>query len=128
MEFSKLFGFGAFLVVVLTVLKVIAFQLFDLKLLIISLLFGLLILVLTVACTRRLGVINYLEAMLAAGFWLIMILLADLIVTGPLVGYSIFKTLLLWLSYLLVIITVLLFHKKRHIDIRRKMKSVKMVA
>lgn len=127
MEFSKLFGFGAFLVVVLTVLKVIAFQLFDLKLLAISLLFGLLVFVLTVASTRRLGVINYLEAMLAAGLWFIMILLTDLLVTGPLAGYGIFKTLLLWLSYLLGIITVLLFHKKRHIDIRRKMKSVKMV-
>ena len=127
MAFSKLFGFGAFLVVVLTVLKVIAFQLFDLKLLAISLLFGLLVFVLTVASTRRLGVINYLEAMLAAGLWFIMILLTDLLVTGPLAGYGIFKTLLLWLSYLLGIITVLLFHKKRHIDIRRKMKSVKMV-
>jgi membrane-bound ClpP family serine protease len=128
MEFSKLFGFGGFLAIILVVLKLIAFQFFDLKLLVVSMLFGLVVLVLTVACTRRLGVINYLEAMLAAGLWFIMILLMDLIVTGPIVGYSIFKTLLLWLSYLLVIITVLLFHKKRHIAIRRKMKSIKMVS
>ncbi len=128
MAFSKLFGFGGFLTIILVVLKLIAFQFFDLKLLVVSMLFGLVVLILTVACTRRLGVINYLEAMLAAGLWFIMILFMDLIVTGPIVGYSIFKTLLLWLSYLLGIIIVLLFHKKRHIDIRRKMKSVKMVS
>lgn len=127
MTFSKLFGLGGFLAIILAVLKLIAFQFFDLKLLAVSLFFGLVALVLTVACTRRLGFINYLEAMLTAGLWFIMILLVDLIVTGPLAGYGIFKTLLLWLSYLLVIITVLLFHKKRHIDIRRKMRFIKKV-
>jgi len=76
--------------------------------------------ILSVALVRRLGVITFLEAIFIAVFWFLMDLVVDSLITAPLVKEPVFSTWALWLGYLVMMIFVFLFHKKRHVHIRKE--------
>ena len=73
------------------------------------------------AFVRRLGVINYLEAIFIAIAWTLLDIFFDLIVTSLYlkVGVSVFSQISLWVGYFILALVVFLFHKKRHIAIRK---------
>lgn len=69
---------------------------------------------------RRIGVITYLEAIFLAIFWFLADLFLELLITASISGVGMFKSLALWLGYLVLMLTVFLFHKKRHIQVRKE--------
>lgn len=81
--------------------------------------FWLSVALITIACVRRVGVMNYLEAMLIMGFWLFFSLLIENITLAVLLGNDIYREPALWISYLVMILSIFLFHKKRHVEIRK---------
>jgi hypothetical protein len=78
------------------------------------------------AFTRRLGILNYVESIFVAALWTIGSLVLDYLIVVTLVGPDVYRHLLLWISYLIIILVVFLFHKKRHVEIRRQ-KAVQVV-
>jgi|SRR3989344_1619370 len=69
--------------------------------------------------SRRLGVINFLEAIFAALIWLLMILVLDSLIAKPLMSADVFRSSNYWWSYLAILIAVFFLHKKRHIQVRK---------
>lgn len=82
-----------------------------------------LVIIITIACVRRLGVISFLEAILVAGVWLFFRMLLDAVVTAPILGVGIYGKAQLWVSYALIIATIFFLHKKRHIQVRKDLKA-----
>ena len=120
MTFSKFIGLGVVLWLLLSVLKAIFLRVFSLDTAVMQVLYCLLVLVIAIACVRRVGVINYLEAMMIAAVWTIFLLLADFIVLQLVLGSEIFRHGILWLGYFIAAMGIFLFHKKRHVHIRRQ--------
>jgi hypothetical protein len=119
MTFGKFFGLGFMLTLVCAVAKVLFLQIFNDQSVVIMVAFWLFIVIATIACVRRLGIINYLESFLAAGMWFLFQLFFDFLITTQIVGLTFYKRYEMWVAYGLVVLIVILFHKKRHIQIRR---------
>ncbi len=75
----------------------------------------------SIAAARRLGIINYLEAILAAGMWWLFALVFDFLITSALVGFDMFRTRELWIGYLVMVVVIFIFHKKRHVKLRHEL-------
>lgn len=69
------------------------------------------------AIVRRLGIINYAEAILLTVVWLLFGLLLDGLLVSRALGGGLLKSWLYWLSHLVIMLSVLLFHKKVHTKI-----------
>lgn len=82
-------------------------------------LYWLLTAVVAVALARRLGVINYLEAFFAVIVSFVVDIFTDLILTTLFTGFAIFAQWQFWVGYLAMALAVVIFHKKRHIAIRK---------
>ncbi len=123
MTFKRFIFLGFMLWLLLAVLKYGVFRLFDLSSMFNLIVYGFLTFVITLACVRRLGVINILEAAMVAGLWFVGILFADFVVFIQVAGVSMFKSWHLWGGYGVVIIAILFFHKKRHVQIRRELAA-----
>jgi hypothetical protein len=121
MTFTTLVIFTFLEIVLTTIAKLVFIQVLDIDNIYITYLFWLIILVVTIANTRRLGVLNYLESFLIMGLWLFLALLFDMIVVAAVAGVDIYKHMYLWVSYLIIIGAVFLFHKKRHVELRNQM-------
>ena len=74
---------------------------------------------------RRFGPISFFEMGLVVIFWTAASLLLDLIVASKFTGLGLFSVQAFWDSYGIMIATVFLFHKKRHVYIRHKMQAAK---
>jgi hypothetical protein len=119
MTFSRFFGFGFLLWLLLAVLKA-AFLGSSIPL---QVLFGILVFLVTLACSRRLGVINILEGGMAAAVWTVGILIADWLILDHIFHLDIFHQGIVWISYLIVLFGVFFGHKKRHIQIRQELAA-----
>lgn len=122
--FTKLFGLGFLFLTVMVATKIVFWRFFnwdDVKILHVFFLGW--VIVWGVALIRRLGVINYLELMMAGGLWLVLWLLADAAVTAPLLGWKIFIDGSFLLGYLLVVVAWFIFHKKRHVHLRHELHA-----
>jgi hypothetical protein len=73
----------------------------------------------TIVVVRRMGVLNYIEAFFLAFVWLFTLLIVDFIVTSNWIGRDIYTTLNYWLTYLVIILALLIFHKKLHVQVRK---------
>lgn len=123
MELKPFLFFGFVNWLALLVLKVVFFGYLDPGAPFVRLLFALAAAVVSTAAVRRLGYINYLESLLVAGVWFFFTLVLDFVVLSPIVGeFSVLKVEV-WASYLILALTVFLFHKKRHIKIRKEMAA-----
>ncbi|MDE2311877.1 MAG: hypothetical protein KGJ93_02175 [Patescibacteria group bacterium] len=77
--------------------------------------------VLVLILVRLLGVVTLLEAGFIAVFWFFTSLALDLFVTAPLtIGLKIYFSYALWVGYGLMMVMVVLGHKKRHIQVRKE--------
>ena len=72
------------------------------------------------AVVRRFGVINYLESFLIIGLWVVGDIFLDLFVTVNLAGVNLVGSWQYWVGAILVGVSVFLFHKKRHIQVRKE--------
>ncbi len=120
MTSKRLFFLGLILWLILAIVKYFFFLYLDLNSLLVQIIFGFLVVVCTMACARRLGVINYLEACLAGFVWFFIALVLDFLITQRFIGLSLFANWILWAGYALVLVSVLFFHKKRHVAIRKE--------
>lgn len=123
MTYSKLLGYGLLLAAFLVFLKTLFFGSFAWNgALGLHLFYWILVVVVTTALVRRLGVITLLEAVLVLVVWLFLELLGDALFAGPIAGYSVFTDPSMLFGYALLPISIILFHKKRHVQ-RRKDSS-----
>lgn len=123
MTFRKLFSTLIVLWILLAAVKYIFFRYFNLDTLVLKIIFGILVFGFSEALTRRLGTLNFLEAMLVSGLYTLVYIILDLIVLSSIFGSEIFKSGMYWISYGLMIISIFFFHKKRHIEIRKQLHA-----
>jgi len=83
--------------------------------------FWVLVAILAAAMSRRFGIIHFVEAGVIIGVWCVTTVLVDLIITRAFTGTHIFSTAAYWYSYLMIGLSVLFFHKKRHIHLRKEL-------
>jgi hypothetical protein len=120
MTFGKFFGFAFLLWAIQAVVKVLFINGYGLDTQAMEYLYWLLIAIVTIALVRRLGYINYLEAMLVAGFWFFIGLIMDFILTSPILGEIIASRWEVWVGYAVMLLVTFFFHKKRHIQVRKE--------
>ena len=99
--------------------KVIFINYLDIDNLVVKILFFVVLIMITTAVIRRMGVINYLECFFTAIVWLIIMILVDMAITSALIGREMYHHVYFWLSYLAVVLSVILFHKALHVEVRR---------
>lgn len=122
MTYTKLFGYGLFLVAVLVFLKIVFFSFFtwgDTTSL--HFFYWGCIAVLVAALVRRLGVITLLEALVVTVLWILFAIIADVALSGPLAGWGVLADPDFAIGYLVLIFAVMAFHKKRHVHRRQLM-------
>lgn len=123
MTFRRFFGLALVLWLLLAILKAVFLNVLNLDSFAWSVVYGFLVFIISMACARRLGVINYLEAMMVCVVWLIMLFLLDYFVLRLIVGLQVFARGMFWISYLVMLFAVFFFHKKRHVEIRRELAA-----
>lgn len=126
MTYAKLFGFGLTLAAVLVILKTVFFGFFtweDTALL--HYIYWGVAAVLTPALVRRLGVITILEAMVVAVLWLVMEVVGDVILAAPIAGWRVLVDSNFAVGYLIPPVTIFMFHKKRHVHVRKQLAAAK---
>jgi general stress protein CsbA len=74
-----------------------------------------------IAIVRRMGVLNYLENIFLIVVWLITSLTVDFLITTSFTGREVYGTWYFWLTYLVMILAMFIFHKKSHVELRRMM-------
>ncbi len=111
-----------FMQVFLIIIKVIFFGFLNVTLLPILIIYYLLLAAAAIALIRRFGPINYFEAFLAMILWVIISLVSDLIITSSIIGREVYSDWHFWLSYGVVLLAMLIFHKKQHVEVRKAMK------
>jgi len=123
MTFTRFFGFWFLLWLLLAVLQAVFLNNFNLDAASAKIIFALAVLVITLACCRRLGVINFLEGAMVAIVWTLGLLLANWIILKHVLNLAVFSHFILWVGYLVVALTIFFGHKKRHIQVRKEMEA-----
>ncbi len=72
------------------------------------------------AMVRRLGVINYMEAVFVMIVWSVGDAFSDLLITSLITGLDIFSDVSYWASLGVMNVVIFLVHKKRHIQVRHE--------
>ncbi|HMR55400.1 MAG TPA: hypothetical protein PKD34_02300 [Candidatus Doudnabacteria bacterium] len=111
-----------FMQVFLIIIKIIFFGYLNISLLPILIIYYLLLAAAAIALIRRFGPINYFEAFLAMFLWAVISLASDLIITSLIIGREVYSDWHFWLSYAVVLLAMLIFHKKQHVEIRKALK------
>jgi hypothetical protein len=102
----------------ITAVKVYFFKNYDFSNALNVYLYWLAIVVITAAFVRRLGIMNFLEAFIVCILWFVTDLFVDLIFTSGIAGLSIFTTRGYWSGHVMMLATILIAHKKKHIHAR----------
>ncbi len=121
-KFFALTGLGIFLI---TLIKLIFFQQLNIDSIYVVYIMWLAIAIVTIAFTRRFGVINYLEALVIIVTWVGASLFFDVIFLTPFTTFVIYYRWYFWVTYPVMALAVFLFHKKRHVEIRRSKQAIK---
>ncbi len=109
--------------VLLMITKVIFFRFLNTDLLPILILYYFILAVISIAVVRRLGVLNYFEGILVTIIWLVLNILIDLLITQAIIDNGVFSNVHFWISYLVLPLTVLIFHKKAHVETRKALRN-----
>lgn len=99
--------------------KVIFFGFLNVDLLAILIIYYLVLAAMSIAIVRRMGALNYFEAFFTMGLWLVLSLLTDFLLTANLAGKDIYNDGHFWWSYAIVLLVILIFHKKVHVEVRK---------
>lgn len=125
MTIGKLF-FGTILSQILFVIsKVLFINVLNIDATLIRLALLLVTVLITTAVVRRLGILNYLESFFLIILWLIITLIVDLIITTAITGREVYTTWYFWANYFVMLLSLFLFHKKAHIQMRKTMAALK---
>ncbi len=73
----------------------------------------------TIAVVRRMGTLNYLESIFLIIVWTIIGLIVDFAITTSFTGRDVYTTMYFWMTYLGIILVLLVFHKKLHVQARK---------
>ena len=79
--------------------------------------------VITAALVRRLGVINYMEAIFIMFLWTIADAFSDLVITSVITGLDIFSNPNYWYGLGIMNVVIFLVHKKRHVHVRNELHA-----
>lgn len=123
MTFSKFFLILFLQAAVFIIIRLFFFNVTGFENWLYGFLYYALVFILSLAFARRLGVINYLEAIFVCIFWFFTNLFSDLLFTSNFLGTSMFTQRQLWLGYLAMLLAVFFFHKKRHVQIRKELHA-----
>jgi hypothetical protein len=104
------------LLILLSLVKILFIQVFDLNLWYLAALFLLATILVTTGVVRRAGVINNFEVLILVVFWVPVVLLWDFIVVGGVVGYDMYYHLYFWLGYAAMLFALIVFHKWAPLD------------
>lgn len=99
--------------------KIVFIEYLNIDSLIIQIVFYVFLIIETTAVVRRMGTLNYVESIFLTAVWFIIGLVVDLIVTTSFTGRDVYAHLYFWATYLFIVLAVLLFHKKIHIEARK---------
>lgn len=86
---------------------------------VVMIIFFVVISLITIAVSRRMGTLNYFEGFFLIAVWLITSLIVDYVITTAFTGKDVYTTLYWWLSYLVMGVVLLVFHKKLHVEVRK---------
>lgn len=120
MTIKKFFIFLLLQLLLLLAVKLVFFKIFSLSGGFIEYVYWAVLAIVGVALVRRLGVLNYLEAAFVAVVWFLFSLLFDFLVTRRFLGTGMFSLWQLWAGYLILMLAIFSFHKKRHVEIRKE--------
>ncbi len=109
--------------VLLMITKVIFFRFLNTDLLPILILYYLILAAISIAIVRRMGVLNYFEGILVTIIWLVLNILIDLLITQAIIDNGVFSNGHFWISYLVLPLAVLIFHKKAHVETRKALRN-----
>jgi hypothetical protein len=79
--------------------------------------------VIIAALIRRFDHISFLEAFLVVFSWTLLDLLLDLVLLSPYTGLSIYSGAEYWWGIVIMIVSIMVLHKKRHIKIRHDLRA-----
>jgi len=120
MTYSKVFGFALILSLLAASAKILFIDYFNPQSWFVRGGFWFFLFLITVTLLRRLGVINYLEVVLISIIWFIAVLLFDGLITSQRLGIGVFTNLHIWIGNLVILLSIILFHQKRHVKIRHE--------
>lgn len=81
--------------------------------------FQVILAIITIAVVRRMGTLNYIESFFLTAVWFFTLLIVDFIVTATLIGRDMYTTWPYWISYIVILLSLILFHKKLHVQARK---------
>jgi hypothetical protein len=120
MTIKKIFLFLFLQLIILLAVKLVFFKVFNVTSDGAEYFYWVVLAIVGVALVRRLAVINYLEAAFVALLWFLFNVFFDLIVTARFLGIGMFGKWQLWVGYLVLILSIFFFHRKRHVEIRKE--------
>lgn len=103
----------------LLIVKVIFFRFLNMDLLPILVVYYILTAALGIAVVRRIGAINYFEAFFLIIVWLVLGLVTDYYIVAAMAGREALRDIHYWITYGVIILSILLFHKKVHVEVRK---------
>lgn len=119
MTLYQLLAKTVILQVLFVAVKVIFFGYMNVELLPVLIVYYLVLAATSIAVVRRMGPLNYFEAGFVMVLWLILSLATDYIITANLAGREIYDDGHFWWSYAVVLLAIIIFHKKVHVEVRK---------
>lgn len=123
MTFAKLIMGTFAAMLLLTAIKIFFIRFLNIDSQIMVYLMWLFLAVATIAIVRRLGVLNYLEAFFVTAILLITTAFTDVVTIGAMTDYDVYRQAYFLLTYVVLIVSVIVFHKKAHVHIRKAFKA-----
>lgn len=99
--------------------KVIFIHYLVIDLLMVKIAFFVAIILITIAVVRRMGTLNYLESILLCVVWLVVTILVDMAITSFLIGRDMYGHWYYYLSIVAILVSVMVFHKSLHVEVRK---------
>lgn len=105
--------------VLLMITKIIFFKYLNIDSSAILIVYYVVLAAISIAVVRRLGILNYFEIFLITIIWLVLNILLDLLITQAIINNGVFSNGHFWISYLVMPLAVIIFHKKLHVEARK---------
>lgn len=115
---------GSFLIgtivsqILFAILKIVFIGSLNLESWVVTTAFFIALAIVAIATVRRMGILNYIETIFLLGIWILVSLIVDYVVVVSFTSLDIYKTWTYWLTYIVMILAVMLFHKAFHVQVR----------